>query len=125
VTDTHVVWKDKTHIGKYSSPILVNGLIYTAAEQSFLTCLDEQSGQPVWTERIGGRYAASPICADGRIYFFSQEGVTTVIKPGRSLQILSTNILDDGFMASPAVSDKAFFLRTKSHLYRVESLERF
>lgn len=122
VTDTHVVWKDKTHIGKYSSPIMVDGLIYTSAEQSFLTCLDEGTGQPVWTERIGGRYAASPVYADGRIYFFSQEGVTTVIKPGRSLQILSTNTLDDGFMASPAVSDKAFFLRTKTHLYRVESL---
>jgi outer membrane protein assembly factor BamB len=122
VTDSHVLWKDKTHIGKYASPILVDGLIYTAAEQSFLTCLDEQNGQPVWTERIGGRYAASPIYADGRIYFFSQEGVTTVIKPGRSLQILSTNTLDDGFMASPAVSDKALFLRTKTHLYRVESL---
>jgi hypothetical protein len=45
-----------------------------------------------------------------------------VIKPGRTLDILATNTLDDGFMASPAVSDKAFFLRTKTHLYRVEAM---
>ena len=122
VTDTHIVWRTRTHIGKYSSPILVDGLIYSAAAQSFLSCIDEANGQPVWSERIGGEYAASPVYADGRLYFCNEEGVTTVIKPGRTFQVLATNTLDDGFMSSPAVSDKAFFLRTKSHLYRIESL---
>jgi outer membrane protein assembly factor BamB len=125
VTDTHVVWKQKTHIGQYSSPLLVDGLIYTASAQSFVTCLEAATGLPVWTERIGGSYAASPIYADGRLYFFSQEGVTTVLKPGRVFEVLATNKLadaDDGFMASPAVSDKAFFLRTKTHLYRIETV---
>lgn len=121
VTDTGVVWKLKTHIGKYASPLLVDGLIYTAAEESFLTCVEAATGEVVWTERIGGKYAASPIYADGRLYFFSQEGTTTVIEPGRSLKILAKNTLDDGFMASPAASGKAFFLRTKTHLYRIES----
>src|SRR5947199_2965008 len=37
VTDTHVTWKLSTHVGKYASPILVDGLIYTAAEESFVT----------------------------------------------------------------------------------------
>jgi hypothetical protein len=55
------------------------------------------------------------------LYFFSQEGVTTVIEPGRSLNILARNTLDDGFMASPAASGKSFFLRTRTHLYRIES----
>jgi outer membrane protein assembly factor BamB len=117
-----VVWKLKTRVGKYASPILVDGLIYTAAEESFVTCLEAASGQVVWTERIGGKYAASPVCADGRLYFFSQTGTTTVLKPGRALEVLATNTLANGFMASPAVSGKAFFLRTKTHLYRVESL---
>lgn len=121
VTDTGVVWKLKTHIGKYASPLLVNGLIYTAAEESFVTCVEAATGEVVWTERIGGKYAASPIYADGRLYFFSQEGTTTVIEPGRSLKVLAKNTLDDGFMASPAASGKAFFLRTKTHLYRIES----
>jgi outer membrane protein assembly factor BamB len=120
VTDTHVAWRLKTHIGKYASPILVDGLIYSAAEQSFLTCLEAASGDVVWTERIGGSYEASPIYADGRLYFFSQEGVTTVIKPGRACDIVATNTLDDGLMASPSVAGKSFYIRTKTHLYRIE-----
>jgi outer membrane protein assembly factor BamB len=120
VSDTHVAWKLKTHIGKYASPILVDGLIYSVAEESFLNCVDAANGQVVWGERIGGKYAASPIYADGRLYFCSQQGTTTVLKPGRSLEVLATNTLANGFMASPAASGKAFYLRTKTHLYRVE-----
>jgi outer membrane protein assembly factor BamB len=75
----------------------------------------------VWTERVGGKYAASPVCADGRLYFFDQQGTTMVLKPGRTFEVLATNTLADGFMASPAMASKAFFLRTKTHLYRIES----
>lgn len=121
VTDTHVAWKLSTHIGKYASPLLVDGLIYTPAEESFVTCLEAATGKVVWTERIGGKYAASPIYADGRLYFFSQDGTTTVLKPGRALEVLATNKLDAGFMASPAADGKAFYLRTRTHLYRVEA----
>jgi outer membrane protein assembly factor BamB len=121
VTETGVVWKLKTRVGKYASPILVDGLLYTAAEESFITCIDAASGQTVWTERVGGKYAASPIYGDGRLYFFSQEGVTLVLKPGRALEVLATNTLASGFMASPAVAGKAFLLRTKTHLNRIEA----
>jgi outer membrane protein assembly factor BamB len=120
VTETHVAWKLGTHVGKYASPILVEGLIYTAAEESFITCVEAATGTVVWTERLGGKYAASPIYAGGRLYFFDQEGRTTVLKPGRTCQVLANNALADGFMASPAVSDKALLLRTRTHLYRIE-----
>ncbi|MHB8523765.1 MAG: outer membrane protein assembly factor BamB family protein [Limisphaerales bacterium] len=121
VTDTHVVWKLNTHVSKYASPLLVDGLIYMAAEESFITCVEAATGQVVWTDRVGGKYAASPIYGDGRLYFFDQAGTTKVLKPGRALEVLATNTLEDGFMASPAVSGKALFLRTKTHLYRIES----
>jgi outer membrane protein assembly factor BamB len=120
VTDTHVNWRLKTHIGKFSSPILVDGLIYTPAAQSFLTCLDAASGETVWTERIGGSFEASPVYADGRIYLFNQEGGATVIQPGKTCNILATNTLDDGMMASPSVAGKALYIRTRTHLYRIE-----
>jgi outer membrane protein assembly factor BamB len=99
----------------------VDGLIYTAAEENYVTCLEAATGQMVWTEKIGGKYAGSPVYADGRLYFFSQQGTTTVLKPGRTFEVLATSTLDDGFMASPAVSGKAFYLRTRTHLYRIES----
>lgn len=123
VTDTHVAWKLNSRVPRYASPLLVDGLIYLAAEESFLSAVEAGTGQVVWTERVGGKFAASPVCADGRLYFFSQEGVTTVIKPGRALEVLATNTLDGGFMASPAADGKAFYLRTKTHLYRVEEVK--
>jgi len=64
------------------------------------------------------------VYADGRLYFFSQDGATTVLRPGRRFEALATNTLASGFMASPAASTasgKAFFLRTKTDLYRIES----
>ena len=123
ITDTGVVWKFKTHVGTYGSPLLVDGLLYTAAEENYVTCLEAATGQVVWTDRIAGKDAASPIYADGRLYFFNQQGTTTVLKPGRTFEVLATNTLAGGFMASPAVSGKALFLRTKTHLYRVEAAD--
>jgi outer membrane protein assembly factor BamB len=74
----------------------------------------------VWSERVGGHYSASPLAADSRIYLFSEEGKTTVLATGREFKKLAESQLGDGFMASPAVSGKALFLRSRSHLYRIE-----
>jgi outer membrane protein assembly factor BamB len=120
VTDTHVAWNQNKGIGRYASPLLVDGLLYLAVDESFVSCLDARTGEVVWNERIGGKYASSPVYADGRLYFFSQEGTTTVLNPGRKLDVLATSPLDGSFMACPAVDGKAFYLRTKTHLYRIE-----
>jgi outer membrane protein assembly factor BamB len=121
ITDTGIKWRLGQHIGVYASPLLIDGLIYSAVAESFVTCVDTSTGEVVWTERIGGNYAASPVYADGRMYFFSEDGSTTVLKPGRTFESLAKNTLDDGFMASPAVDGKAFYLRTRSSLYRIEA----
>jgi outer membrane protein assembly factor BamB len=120
VNESNIVWKLKTRVGKYASPIIVDGLIYTASDESFITCLEAATGNSVWTERVGGKYAASPIYADGRLYFFSQDGSALVVKPGRTLHVMATNTLASGCMASPAVDGKALYVRTKTHLYRIE-----
>ena len=120
VTESNIVWKLKTRVGKYASPIIVDGLIYTASDESFITCLEAATGNSVWTERVGGKYAASPIYGDRRLYFFSQDGSAVVLKPGRSLNVLATNTLAAGCLASPAVDGKALYVRTKTHLYRIE-----
>jgi outer membrane protein assembly factor BamB len=121
VTDTHIVWRLKSHVGKYASPVLVDGLIYTVADESFVTCLDAATGEIAWTERVGGHYTASPIYADGRLYLFDRDGMTKVLKPGRAFEALATNTLSDGLMACPAASGKALYLRTKTSLYKIES----
>ncbi len=121
VTQSHVVWKVAQDAPKTPSPIVVEDLLYMVSDDGVVTCIETATGKAVWKQRIGGSYAASPIYADGRLYFCSQQGKTTVLKPGRAFDALATNTLDGSFMASPAVSGKALFLRTKTHLYRIES----
>ena len=84
------------------------------------SCVEAATGGEIWRERVGGNYSASPLLAEGRVYFFSEEGKTTVIEAGREFRKLAENKLDAGFMASPAVAGSALILRTKTHLYRIE-----
>ena len=54
-----------------------------------------------------------------RVYFFSEDGKTTVIEAGPAFKVLAENQLGDGFMASPAAADGALFLRSRTRLYRI------
>ena len=121
VTDTHVAWKVRQDVPRTPSPVVVGELLYAVSDNGVASCLEVATGKQVWRERIGGNYAASPIYADGRIYFCSQQGKTTVLRPGRTVEVLATNALDSSFMSSPAVSGKALFLRSRTHLYRIEA----
>jgi hypothetical protein len=57
---------------------------------------------------------------DGRIYFFSEDGKTTVIKAGKKFEELAVNTLDDGCMASAAALEGALYVRTRGFLYRIQ-----
>jgi outer membrane protein assembly factor BamB len=120
VTNTHIAWKFRKMVPSKPSPLLVKELLYLLNDSGVVTCVDAASGEQVWQERIGGHFSASPLLADGRIYVFSEEGKTTVLKPGRKFEALAESQLSDGFMASAAVTGKSFILRTKSSLYRIE-----
>ena len=121
MTATHVVWVCKRNVPNKPSILLVDDLIYMIDDGGVASCLEAKTGAQVWNERVGGNYSASPIYAGGRIYFSSEEGKTTVLKAGRAFEVLATNHLENGFMASPAASGQALFLRTRTHLYRIES----
>ena len=122
ITDTHVAWRVAgKEVPKQPSPVLVGELIYMVSNEGIASCVDALTGEMVWSERIGGNFMASPIYADGRIYASNMQGETTVMKAGRTFEILAENRLESGCLASPAVSGKALFLRTKTHLYRLES----
>jgi len=121
ITESHVVWKMTKDVPSESSPVLVDDLLYTISNKGVLICKQALTGETVWTERLKGRYGASLLYADNRIYISSKEGKTTVIKPGRRFEVLAVNELDGFLGASPAVAGKSLLLRTKTHLYRVQS----
>jgi outer membrane protein assembly factor BamB len=120
VTNTHVVWRVTRGVPNKPSVVLVGDLIFMANDTGIVTCVDVRSGDIVWRSRIDGTYSASPIAAGNRVYFFSEDGKTTVIEAAREFKVLAQNQLEDGFMASPAAAGNALFLRTRTHLYRVE-----
>ena len=121
VTDSHVVWKLDKDVPFRSSPVLVGDLLYMVSDEGVLTCVEAKTGRPVWSKRLGEKHGASLLYADGRIYILSEKGTATIIEPGRTFQQLAVNQLDGSFFASPAVADKSLLLRTKTHLYRIES----
>jgi len=120
VTDSHVAWRYQPAVAKRSSLALVDGRIYSADEKGVVACLDARSGKELWKARLGVAFSASPLVAAGKLYFFDETGKSTVIEAAAKLQSLAVNKLDDGCMGSPAVSGNALFVRTKTHLYRIE-----
>jgi outer membrane protein assembly factor BamB len=120
ITDTHVAWRVKRGVSNKPSILLIGDLIFMIGDTGIASCVEAKTGEIVWQKRIGGEYSASPVYADNKIWLFSEDGKTTVIKPGRTFELLAENQLDEGFLASPAIAGRAFFLRTRTHLYRIE-----
>ena len=122
ISSTHINWDIFKRVPKRSSPIIVGDQLYMTTDEGILTCLDAKTGESNWSDRMPGHYSASPIFADGKLYFFSEMGHCYVIAPGGDYNLISKNKLDSGFMASPAISGKAIYARSKTHLYRIENL---
>ena len=115
-----VVWQRSKGIAHVPSPLLVGRELFVIDRTGVATCVDALTGKERWRKRIGGNYDASSIEVRGRIYYCSREGKTTVLSASKEFKILATNQLDGTFRASPAVTDGALFLRSDTHLYRID-----
>lgn len=121
VTKSHVTWKAIRGVPNRSTPLLLDDLLYLAGDKTGVaTCLDPKTGTAVWQQRLAGDFIASPVAAEGRIYLFNRDGAAFVLAAGREEKILARNQLDDGCMATPAIAGKELYVRTKTHLYRIE-----
>ena len=120
VTATHVAWKSLRQVPVMSSPVLVGDEIYWVSDDGMVTCANLHSGEVHWQERLGGSCLASPIAAQGRLYFFRQDAKTLVFKAGKTPERLAENSLEGTLIATPAVGDRALYLRTDSHVYCIQ-----
>jgi outer membrane protein assembly factor BamB len=118
-----VAWRAEKGAPVMSSPILAGDLLYWTSDEGILTAADARTGEIRIQARLGEAHLASPILAAGRLYFFGRDGRTTVIRPGPTFEKLAENRIEGTVIASPAVSGKALFLRTDTHLYRLERRE--
>lgn len=116
ITKSALLWEWKKGVPTIPSFIFHDHRLYTIKEDGILQCFEAATGKVLWKERLEGHYAASPVIGDGRIYFLSEEGVTTVISDGPDFQILANNDVAEKCAASMAVSQGQFFVRSKEHM---------
>ena len=112
-----VLWQNAKLTTGYSSPLYYRGLVYTVNARGIVNCAEPGTGKILWTERLEGEFAASPLAADGKIYVTSEEGITTVLQAGAEAKVLATNSLSEKILASPVAAAGALFLRSDKHLY--------
>jgi outer membrane protein assembly factor BamB len=122
VTRTHIAWTLRRGAPLTPSPLLVGDELYIVNDGGIVSCLDATTGETRWQHRLDGNFSASPVFADGRIYFLNEEGVATVILPGKEFRMLATNHVDGATLASMAVSAGSIFIRSDTHLYRIREL---
>jgi outer membrane protein assembly factor BamB len=100
------------------TPIVYGPHLYVCSNAGVVTCYEAATGKQVYRERIGGTsYTASPVAADGRLYFVSEQGEVRVVKAGPTFELLAVNDMGDVCMAVPAISRGALFVRTQHALF--------
>lgn len=98
------------------TPLAYGAHLYVCANNGLLTCYDLQTGEQIYRERvrIGGTaaFTASPIAADGHLYLTAEDGRVAVIKAGEDFELVSVNPVGQTVMATPAISEGVFYVRT-------------
>jgi outer membrane protein assembly factor BamB len=123
VTSTHMLWKKTRGLPYVPSAIVYRGQFLMVKDGGLITAYDTQTGKEIYVQERGvasGRYYASPVAANGHIYFTSlDDGAVTVLKAGSSTpQVVAKNPkLGERVAATPAIADDTLYIRTEGHLY--------
>ena len=124
VTESHKLWEVKSSIYRQASPIYWQGYLYwTPMDGGVVRCANAETGELIYEERINphkGQMYASPVLADGRIYFISRENGAYVVPAQPEFQLLAHNVIETDesiFNGSPAISGGRIFLRSDRFLY--------
>ena len=119
VTESHLAWRTVRGGPHVPTPIYYQGKIYTVNDTGIATCLDAETGEMDWQSRLRDKFSASPIEAEGLLYFASESGITYVIRPGPKLDVVAENDLGSPMLASPAALGNRLFLRTEKELFAI------
>lgn len=120
VTDSHIAWRTTQNTSYVPSPIVAGDYFLVASDDGIGSCYAANSGELQWKERLGRHYSASLVTVGGLVYFLSDDGTTTVVKPGKTCEQVAKNELGEHCYASPAISQGQIFLRGEKNLYCIE-----
>jgi outer membrane protein assembly factor BamB len=116
VTASHTVWRSNRNAAYVPAPILIGDHLLLTSDDGVASCYEATGGERLWNARAGGHFSGSPVAAGGLAYFTDDEGVTTVVRPGPTFDVVSKNELGERCFSSPAVSGGRIYFRTEKHL---------
>ena len=123
VTDTHIAWRTQRGASYVPSPIVVGKYFVIVSDKGIASCFDSPTGNRLWMERLGGGHSASLVAAGGNVYFLSDDGVMTVVRPGAQLEVVAKSPLGERCSASPAIAGGRLFLRGEKTLFAIANAE--
>ena len=118
-SESHVLWKQPKIVPFCSSPVTVNGLVFTIKDGGILACLDAKTGKQLKVGRASGTddYYSSPVAGDGKVFLIDEEGRLSVVSAAKDWTILHTADFEEKTYATPALVGNKVYLRTNAHLY--------
>jgi len=119
-----LVWSRPIPDEKSSTPVAVDGLLFVVTESGMAYCLESDTGQILWKERLKGRYFSSIVSMAGKVFFTNEVGQTTVVAADREFRVLAKNSLGESTYASFAPAGDRLFVRTAKHLYCIGEPKR-
>lgn len=119
ISDTKFIkWRHQGRFASYvPSPIAAGPYFLVVADNGIGSCFDAKTGEHYWKKRMGRRFSASLVSAGELVYFLNDDGICTVLKPGKSYQVVAINKLGEQTYASPAISQGQIFIRGEKHLF--------
>ncbi len=117
VSQSHVVWRDSTAITYVPTALVHDGHVFIVNDGGVASCLEAESGRPLWRERLRGKFSASPTLAAGYLFVPSEAGKTYVLRASSAFEVVAENDLGDGGFATPSICGSEIFLRTNHDLY--------
>jgi len=120
VTKSHVAWTMKRGAPNTPTMILEGKELYVLSDGGFLTCCDAKTGDVHYQERVPGNYSASPILANGLLYLPNEKGQCTIVKVGKTFEVVGKTDMEEPTLASYAAVDGSLYVRTEGHLYRFD-----
>ena len=121
LAQTQLGWTRDRILPYVPTPVTHGKLLFLWGDSGTVACLQAQTGQDVWTARVGGNYSGSPICVDGKIYCVAQDGTVAVIAAGSTFKVLGKSRLGEGCHSTPAVAGGRMFIRGFQHLFCLQA----
>jgi outer membrane protein assembly factor BamB len=120
MSDKNIRWQYHRAVPQLPSPVIYRNVLHMINDGGIVTSFRPQTGEVIAQGRIKDavdNYFASPVAADGKIFFVSESGKVAVMKPDGNLEVLAVNAMDDLCYATPAIADGRIYLRTRGALY--------